>query len=223
MASAPLSWLLKIGADALNTTAKTISGAVNELLSATNTLNSDKADKATVNTLSNTVNTKVAKTDLLTLEEITASTSLTDKGASAESVKSLNASLGGCSIEREGEAFFIVGADSVRKKLGEPTVDALKLSGGNYTATKAEKVLIDWGVYGNNNYDGGHNNGWINLNIKLNDKDIIYETVRIKGDRAFGYKEGNLIKELKAGDKITTATSNNVCNIKSSVRIISIP
>lgn len=41
MASAPLNWLLKVGGDALTTTAQTISGAINEL-------KSGKADKAVI-------------------------------------------------------------------------------------------------------------------------------------------------------------------------------
>ena len=36
------------------------------------------------------------------------------------SISALNNNLGGCSIEQEGEDFFIVGADAVRKKLGNP-------------------------------------------------------------------------------------------------------
>lgn len=49
MASAPLNWLLKIGADALNTTAKTICAAINEL-------NTSKADKTTALTASSSLN-----------------------------------------------------------------------------------------------------------------------------------------------------------------------
>ena len=69
MASAPLNWLLKIGADALQTTAQTLCAAVNELKSAL-ALKADTADLSTVATsgsysdLSNTPTIPSALADL---------------------------------------------------------------------------------------------------------------------------------------------------------------
>lgn len=101
MASAPLNWLLKIGGATLKTTAKTLSEAVNTLhdtvtnLGTTVTnLNTSKADASTTTTALNNLETnKLNISDLLSLEEIEASTSLTGKGVTAESIKSLNNSL----------------------------------------------------------------------------------------------------------------------------------
>lgn len=57
-----------------------------------------------------------------TKEEIEANTE-SGKAAGAQAVKEmfteLNDNLGGCSIEQDGEDFYIVGADAVRKKLGD--------------------------------------------------------------------------------------------------------
>lgn len=40
-------------------------------------------------------------------------------------LKETNSNLGGCSFEQEGNDFYITGADSVRKKLGNPDFEAL--------------------------------------------------------------------------------------------------
>lgn len=63
----------------------------------------------------------LAKKRLDTLEEINACTT-PGMLAGAGAVKDLSSSLGGCSLEQEGENFYIVGADSVRKKLGSGTL-----------------------------------------------------------------------------------------------------
>lgn len=84
MAKIPLNWLLKIGGAVLKPAAKTLSEAVNILHDSTVSLGSRTT------TLENN---KVNKADLLTLEEISAATSLTNKGAAATAVKDLNATL----------------------------------------------------------------------------------------------------------------------------------
>lgn len=94
MASAPLNWLLKIGGATLKTTAKTLSEAVNTLHDTVTNLSTTKADASTTTTALNNLETnKLNISDLLSLEEIEASTSLTGKGVTAESIKSLNNSL----------------------------------------------------------------------------------------------------------------------------------
>lgn len=54
---------------------------------------------------------------LTSMEEVEANTNETNLVA-APVVAELNNNLGNCRFEQEGEDFFIVGADSVRKKLG---------------------------------------------------------------------------------------------------------
>jgi hypothetical protein len=61
--------------------------------------------------------TFVKKRDILkTMEEVSANKDA-DKVVGPEVVKELSNDLGGCSFEQEGGNFYIVGADSVRKKL----------------------------------------------------------------------------------------------------------
>lgn len=60
----------------------------------------------------------VAKTKVLkTVEEIAANTNV-ENVAGATAVKELSNKLGNCSLIQEGNDFYIVGADAVRKKLG---------------------------------------------------------------------------------------------------------
>lgn len=96
MASAPLNWLLKIGSAALKTTEQTLTGAVNELkdLISSSQSQADSQFSAVAADMSKKVN----KTDVLNLEEIEATTNLTDKVAAAEAVKEVNDSLGGLSF-----------------------------------------------------------------------------------------------------------------------------
>lgn len=54
-------------------------------------------------------------------EEIEANTS-ENMIAGATTVKELYSSLNGCSFEQEGNSFYIIGADAVRKKLGSVTL-----------------------------------------------------------------------------------------------------
>mgnify|MGYP004530457215 CR=1 FL=1 len=62
--------------------------------------------------------TFVKKRDILkTMEEVNANKDA-DKVVGPEVVKELSNDLGGCSLEQENGNFYIVGADSVRKKLG---------------------------------------------------------------------------------------------------------
>lgn len=48
----------------------------------------------------------------------------------ADEFSSINNNLGGCQLTQEGEDFYIVGADSVRKKLGSATIKSQTLSSG---------------------------------------------------------------------------------------------
>ena len=55
--------------------------------------------------------------------------------------------LGGCSIEQDGSDFYIVGADSVRKKLGEPIFK--KVSNVNPSSTSIPGYCkFDTGIKG---------------------------------------------------------------------------
>ena len=59
--------------------------------------------------------TKVGAIDGITDSLVSTSSNI---AASAKAVSTINNNLGGCSFEQEGEDFYIVGADAVRKKLG---------------------------------------------------------------------------------------------------------
>lgn len=63
---------------------------------------------------------KTAEEKLGAIKGITTDLNVTVPGYAADAtrVSELNNSLNGCSLEQEGTEFFIVGADSVRKKLG---------------------------------------------------------------------------------------------------------
>ena len=67
---------------------------------------------------------KNAETKLGAIDGITDSLENTSSrmAASAKAVSTLNNNLGGCQLTQEGEDFYIVGADSVRKKLGSGKV-----------------------------------------------------------------------------------------------------
>lgn len=69
------------------------------------------------------------------IKGITTSTNTTTKGYAADAtvIKKLNDSLGGCKLVREGGDFFIVGADSVRKKLGNSNL--VLMNGTSYAYT----------------------------------------------------------------------------------------
>lgn len=58
---------------------------------------------------------------LKTMEEVEANTNETNLVA-APVIAELNNKLGNCSLEQKGEDFYIVGADAVRKKLGDPSI-----------------------------------------------------------------------------------------------------
>ena len=63
--------------------------------------------------------TKVGAIDGITDSLVSTSSNI---AASAKAVSTINNDLGGCSFEQEGEDFYIVGADAVRKKLGNNTL-----------------------------------------------------------------------------------------------------
>lgn len=77
---------------------------------------------------------KNAETKLGAIDGITDSLEDTSSrmAASAKAVSTLNNNLGGCQLTQEGNDFYIVGADSVRKKLGSGKVVLL----GTVTSTK---------------------------------------------------------------------------------------
>lgn len=150
MASAPLNWLLKIGGETLKTTAKTLSEAVNTLHDSVTSLHysvtslsTTKADADTTTEALDSLETnKLNISDLLSLEEIEASTSLTGKGATAESVKQINDSLGGVKfgITADGEYGYhkeVDGADTV-----------VPFSSG----IKGVELILDYPGYGQTNY-----------------------------------------------------------------------
>lgn len=58
------------------------------------------------------------KPDLLTTKEQLSANTASGKSVDALVVKELNNKLGNCSLIQEGNNFYIVGADAVRKKLG---------------------------------------------------------------------------------------------------------
>lgn len=111
MASAPLNWLLKIGSTALKTTAQTLTGAVNELKDSISSLQSQISSQ--LSAVAADMSKKVNKTDVLNLEEIEATTDLTDKVAAAEAVKEVNDSL-----QADNGQSFRFAYDSVSGKYG---------------------------------------------------------------------------------------------------------
>lgn len=68
--------------------------------------------------------------------------------------KKLNNKLNGCSLEQDGEDFYIVGADSVRKKLGSGDFTI------TFTVSGSSTVVAS---YSNRHYSPGNGN----MNIKL--------------------------------------------------------
>lgn len=73
------------------------------------------------------------KKDAASLAEIEQGTGIADKVTSAQASKDILGKLGGCSLEESGGNFYIVGADSVRKKLGDGNpaiVDVSATAGG---------------------------------------------------------------------------------------------
>lgn len=76
---------------------------------------------------------KVDKTKILTTAEQVAANTSNENVASAMVTKGLINDLGGCSLEQEGEDFYIVGADAVRKKLGSGTIKKIVASQLEYT------------------------------------------------------------------------------------------
>ena len=50
----------------------------------------------------------------------------------------LSSDLGGCSLEQEDGNFYIVGADSVRKKLGDPDIKKHQITGKTFSVKASE-------------------------------------------------------------------------------------
>lgn len=82
-----------------------------------------------------------------------------------------NSSLNGCSFEQDGEDFYIVGADSVRKKLGNlnmkinlEIVSAIDTNpNGGYMGATSKAVLTITNGIPSISYSGGNSSGaWLN-------------------------------------------------------------
>lgn len=65
------------------------------------------------------------KPDLLTTREQLAANTAAGKSVDALVVKEINNNLGGCRLTKEGNDFYIIGADSVRKKLGSSDISLM--------------------------------------------------------------------------------------------------
>lgn len=83
----------------------------------------------------------------------------------------VNSSLNGCSFEQDGEDFYIVGADSVRKKLGNlnmkinlEIVSAIDTNpNGGYMGATSKAVLTITNGIPSISYSGGNSSGaWLN-------------------------------------------------------------
>lgn len=82
-------------------------------------------DASLSKTSTNAVQNKAVTGNILnSLAEVDAATQQ-NTIAGALALKEANSNFGGCSFEQEGNDFYITGADSVRKKLGNPDFEAL--------------------------------------------------------------------------------------------------
>lgn len=82
-------------------------------------------DASLSKTSTNAVQNKAVTGNILnSLTEVDAATQQ-NTIAGALALKEANSNFGGCSFEQEGNDFYITGADSVRKKLGNPDFEAL--------------------------------------------------------------------------------------------------
>ena len=90
---------------------------------------------------------------------------------SAKALHKVNSSLDGCSFEQDGEDFYIVGADSVRKKLGNlnmkinlEIVSAIDTNpNGGYMGATSKAVLTITNGIPSISYSGGNSSGaWLN-------------------------------------------------------------
>lgn len=85
---------------------------------------------------------------LKTVEEIEATTNPLEKYiAGAGAVNELYNNLNGCSFEQDGEDFYIVGADAVRKKLGSASVVYKNIVDNVNTVTTSEYTCKESGDY----------------------------------------------------------------------------
>lgn len=92
---------------------------------------------------------KNAETKLGAIDGITDSLENTSSrmAASAKAVSTLNNNLGGCQLSQEGNDFYIVGADSVRKKLGSGSafiIPQLSSTISPYNSRTQGIYSIDW-------------------------------------------------------------------------------
>lgn len=82
-------------------------------------------DASLSKTSTNAIQNKAVTGNILnSLTEVDAATQQ-NTIAGALALKEANSNFGGCSFEQEGNDFYITGADSVRKKLGNPDFKAL--------------------------------------------------------------------------------------------------
>lgn len=106
---------------------------------------------------------------LQTMEEIEANTE-SNCLAGAGAVAELNNKLAGCSFAQEGNDFYIVGADAVRKKLGSGDISLLDSTyagsvNKSIRVTKSGKTLIIASIGG---YNTSSSNQYGTVTIKVN-------------------------------------------------------
>lgn len=97
-----------------------------------------------VNAINELDEKKINASAILKTEEQVQANTNPDNVASAVVVGEVINNLGGCQLTQEGEDFYIVGADSVRKKLGSGNVNLLgtfshSINGASYTFPRAVK------------------------------------------------------------------------------------
>ena len=90
--------------------------------------------QAQVNEMNKAINESVDQARVIDDYKTLAAVNQNGFGPGAKPVAQLISDLGGCSLEQEGGNFYIVGADSVRKKLGDQEFAALDCGGVAWTA-----------------------------------------------------------------------------------------
>ena len=97
-------------------------------------------DASLSKTSTNAIQNKAVTGNILnSLAEVSAATQQ-NTIAGALALKEVNSSLGGCSFEQEGSDFYIVGADTVRKKLGKTDRHVIKSGVGNGSFSVAGQI-----------------------------------------------------------------------------------
>ena len=103
-------------------------------------------DASLSKTSTNAVQNKAVTGNILnSLAEVSAATQQ-NTIAGALALKEANSNFGGCSFEQEGSNFYIVGADSVRKKLGEPEIKVVSKTTNYPTAGPNSEQTVTFSV-----------------------------------------------------------------------------